>query len=55
MFSPITDLDADICLIRLKRGMRIAARAAVTMLRFSPDITDDAPKATSRPPARSRS
>ena len=29
MFSPITDFDADICLIRLKRGIESAARAAV--------------------------
>ena len=55
MFRPITALLADICLIRLKRGIESAARAAVTRLRFSPDTTDEAPNATRRPPARSRS
>jgi len=50
MFRPITDFDALICLIRLKRGIRAALRSAVTRLRFSPEVTDEAPNATSRPP-----
>jgi hypothetical protein len=55
MFSPITAFELDICLIRLNRGIRTAAFAAVIRLRDSPDMTDDAPKAMSRPPGRSRS
>ena len=55
MFRPITAFDADICLIRLKRGMVSAVRPAATRLRFSPATTPAAPKAISRPPARSMS
>ena len=53
MFSPITAFDSDICLIRLKRGMRATARSAVTRLRRSPETTEEAPNATRRPPGRS--
>ena len=32
MFRPITAFDSDICLIRLKRGMRATVRSAVTQV-----------------------
>ncbi len=50
MLSPITAFDAPICLIRLKRGIDSAARAAVTTLRFSPLMTAEAPNAISARP-----
>ena len=52
MFRPITAFDADICLIRLKRGMRKAVRSAAIGLRRSPETTPDAPNAIRRPPGR---
>src|ERR1700681_778512 len=55
MFRPITALDADICLIMLKRGMRSTVRSAETGLRRWPVTSAEAPKATSRPPGPSMS
>ena len=51
---PITDFEALICLIMLKRGICSAVLAAATRYRRSPDTTAEAPKQTCRPPARSR-
>ena len=54
MFRPMIDLEASICSIRLKpRSIGSACGAAFSRLRLCPGITDDAPNATSRPPARS--
>ena len=43
MFSPITDFDSLVCLIRLKRGMLATAFSAVIGFRRSPATTAEAP------------
>jgi MFS family permease len=54
MLRPITDFEALICLMRLKRGIRTAALAAVTRFFLSPLITAEAPNAISRDPHAAR-
>ena len=50
----MTALEACICSMRLKpRNIGAAWRAARRRLRFSAPVTDEAPNATRRPPARS--
>ena len=53
MFSPITALDSDICLIRSKRGMRTTAAQRRDEVALLAGHDAEAPKATRRPPGRS--
>src|SRR4051794_41377824 len=53
MLRPITERELRIIGTGWKIGIDASARAIVSGLRFSPSITDDAPKHTSRPPALS--
>ena len=53
MLRPITDFDSLMSLSGLKRGIWATTRSARNGLLRSPAWTSEAPKQTSRPPARS--